>query len=68
MKKYTFSDFLMWDESNSIELIDGEIFKMTPPSRIHQKISMELCRQLSNYLKGRTCQVYAAPFAVRLFE
>ena len=68
MKKYTFSDFLMWDESNSIELIDGEIFKMTPPSRIHQKISMELCRQLSNYLKGKTCQVYAAPFAVRLFE
>ena len=68
MKKYTFSDFLMWDESNSIELIDGEIFKMTPPSRIHQKMSMELCRQLANYLKGKSGQVYAAPFAVRLFE
>lgn len=66
--KYTFKDLLMWTESDSIELIDGEIFKMASPSRIHQEISMELCRQLSNYLKGRTCQVYAVPFAVRLFE
>ena len=67
-KRYTLADALTWDESERIELIYGDPFMMAPPVRSHQKISGELFGQLHNYLKGKKCEVYAAPFAVRLFE
>ena len=67
--KYTYSDYATWSEDNPIELIDGVPYSMTPaPSRIHQKVSGELFRQISNYLHGGECEVYAAPFDVRLTE
>lgn len=65
---YTFADVLAWDERERIEIINGEVFMMVPPSRTHQEISMELTRQLANFLEGKRCKVYAAPFGVRLFE
>jgi Uma2 family endonuclease len=40
---------------------------MAPPDRAHQKILMELAGQLHNFLKGKPCEVYPAPFGVRLF-
>jgi Uma2 family endonuclease len=64
---YTYADFLEWDEDVRAEIIDGTLYMMAPPSRFHQSISMELSTQLHNYLKGKPCQVYAAPFGVRLF-
>ena len=67
-ERYTFADVLTWDEDERIEIINGEAVMMAPPSRIHQKISVELSRQLANYLEGKKCEVYHAPFAVRLFE
>lgn len=67
-RRYTFADVLTWDESDRIEIINGEAFMMAPPSRIHQKIVSELNRQLGNYLKEKKCEVYPAPFGVRLFE
>ncbi len=67
-ERYTFADVLTWAENDHIELIDGEAYMMAPPSRIHQKISGEIFRQLANYLEGKTCEVYSAPFGVRLFE
>ena len=66
--RYTFADALTWDETERMELIEGIPVMMSPPTRIHQKISIELARQLANYLEGKKCEVYAAPFAVRLFE
>ena len=66
--RYTFTDCLTWDENDRAELIGGEIVMMAPTSRVHQKISGELFRQLANFLEGKKCEVYAAPFAVRLFE
>lgn len=67
--RYTFADALTWDEGERAEIIDGEVILMAPaPSRIHQGISGEIFRQLGNYLKGKKCKVYAAPFDVRLFE
>lgn len=64
----TLADVLTWDESERTELIDGQPVMMAPPSRRHQKISGELFGQLHDYLKGKACEVYHAPFAVRLFE
>ena len=66
--RYTFADALTWKEDERIVIVDGEAFMMAPPSRGHQKISGELFGQLREYLKGKKCEVYAAPFAVRLFE
>lgn len=65
---YTLADVLEWDESERIELIYGEPVMMSPPIRVHQEISGELFGQLRDYLKDKKCRVYAAPFAVRLFE
>lgn len=66
--RYTFADCLTWDENEHIEIINGEAFLMAAPSSTHQEISMEISRQLANYLEGKRCRVYPAPFAVRLFE
>ena len=66
--RYTFEDALMWDGGERIEIIDGEAVMMAPPSRIHQKISFEIGRQIGNYLEGKKCEIYLAPFGVRLFE
>lgn len=67
-ERYTLSDALAWDESERAELIEGVPVLMAPPSRLHQEIVTELTRQLANYLEGKKCRVYPAPFAVRLFE
>lgn len=66
--RYTFADCLTWEESERIEIIKGEAVMMAPPSRTHQEISGALFAQLYNFLEGKKCRVYAAPFAVRLFE
>lgn len=66
--RYTFADCLTWEEKERIEIINGETFLMASPSSIHQEISMEICRQLANFLAGKHCKVYPAPFDVRLFE
>ena len=64
---YSFADALTWEENERIEIIDGEAVMMAPPVRIHQEISGELFRQLANFLEGKQCRVYPAPFGVRLF-
>ena len=66
--RYTFADCLIWEENERIEIINGEAIMMAPPSRTHQEISGALFAQLYNFLEGKKCRVYAAPFAVRLFE
>lgn len=65
---YTYADYLSWDEDERIEIIDGKPIMQGTPSRRHQKVSGEIYRQIANYLEGKQCEVYIAPFAVRLFE
>ena len=67
-ERYTFADVLTWSEGERIEIIHGEAFMMAPPSRIHQKVSVAITSQLYNFLEGKKCEVYPAPFGVRLFE
>lgn len=65
-KRYTYADYLKWDESVRVELIGGEVYDMTPaPFRRHQEILMRLLLEIGNYLKGKKCRVYPAPFDVR---
>ena len=66
-KDYTYADYLKWTFEERLELIKGKLFKMSPsPNRVHQKLSLEIARELSNYLRGNSCEVYTAPFDVRL--
>lgn len=67
-ERFTFADVLAWDEGERIEIINGEAFMMATPSSRHQEVSGELFRQLANFLEGKQCKVYPAPFGVRLFE
>ena len=66
-KEYTYADYLTWQFQERVELIKGRIFKMSPaPNRKHQYISSYLHGELYIHLKGKSCQVYSAPFDVRL--
>jgi len=66
--RYSFADCLAWNEKERIEIIDGEAYMMAPPSTVHQAVCGELFRQIANFLEGKQCKVYSAPFGVRLFE
>jgi Uma2 family endonuclease len=66
---YTYNDYLNWTEDEKYELIDGQPYAMSPaPSRIHQEIIGEIFLQIGNYLRGRKCKVYVAPFDVVLIK
>ena len=50
------------------ELIDGQIYDIAPPSRIHQELLSELHYKIRDYIEKNngSCKVYPAPFAVFL--
>jgi len=68
-KVYTYADYLTYDENERIELIEGELYNMSPaPSRIHQELISEIHFKLMEYIKSNNgpCKVYPAPFDVIL--
>jgi len=66
-KTYTYADYLKWTFEERVELLKGFIKKMSPaPSRIHQTISANLIGILYNHFFNHTCQMFSAPFDVRL--
>ena len=66
---YTEDDYYNLPENVRAELIDGQIYYMSAPSRIHQEILMFLSKTIANYIDSKKgpCKVYPAPFAVKLF-
>lgn len=67
-KVYTIEDIYALPDGQRAELIDGRIYNMAPPNRIHQKISWKLHQTIANYIASQkgSCEVYAAPFSVFL--
>lgn len=66
-RKYTFADYLAWGDDERIEIIHGEaIVAQAAPSPAHQEAVQQISRQIGNYLEGKKCKVYPAPFAVYL--
>lgn len=66
-KTYTYSDYLLWQFSERVELIKGFIRKMSPaPSMIHQTVSSNLHGVFYENFKRKPCRFFAAPFDVRL--
>jgi Uma2 family endonuclease len=68
-KSYTYADYLTWDFQERLEILKGKIFKMSPaPSRKHQEVSFQLSLVVGNFFKKTPCNVYVAPFDVRLIN
>jgi Uma2 family endonuclease len=66
---YTYGDYLTWPTDQRWELLQGTAYNMSPaPARIHQRLVVKLSYQFERYLqaKGSGCEVYVAPFDVRL--
>ena len=68
-RKLTYADYLSWEDGQRWEIIDGKPFNITPtPSRRHQEILMAILSKFYGYLKNNPCEIYTAPFDVRLPE
>lgn len=68
-ERFTYGDYLTWDDDERWELIDGVPCNMSPAPKVrHQRILVELSRQVANYLVAKPCEVFVAPFDVRLPE
>lgn len=65
-KIYTVKDIEALPEGKRAELIDGRMYEMASPSRVHQRLLGALYRVIANYIEERngSCEVYLAPFAV----
>ena len=57
-------------ENERAEMLDGVIYNLAAPSRIHQKISFNIARKIADHIESKSlpCEVYPAPFAVFLDE
>lgn len=66
----TLEEYENLPENVRAEVFDGQISYMASPSQSHQTILTELLVAVRNYLrkKGDRCQVFPAPFDVKLFD
>ena len=69
-KRYTYADYLTWFDDVPRELINGFIYVMSAPIRVHAQISAVLFAYLMTFVlkkkKRHKCYIYHAPFDVRL--
>ncbi len=66
---YSYADYLTWQFDETVELIKGKIMLMSPaPNVNHQRIERKLLLTIGWYLKGKKCEVFVAPFDVRLYN
>ena len=68
--RYSYADYLLWTIDERFELYKGKLFKMSPgPNRAHQKASRLLTRAFyESFPENNRCEVYIAPFDVRLLD
>lgn len=63
---YSYSNYLRWGIDERLELIKGRIYEMRAPSMVHQKVLTQIFGPLFLYFKKHRCQVFVAPFDIRL--
>ena len=62
---YTVKDYRAWGDDERWELIDGVAYSMSPAPRVaHQRLLLELGRQLADFFNGKPCEVFIAPIDV----
>lgn len=69
-KKVSYEEFMEIYENSELrmEYINGEIVLLASPSTNHQNISGNLYIHLRNYLNGKKCKVFYAPFDVHFYK
>jgi Uma2 family endonuclease len=68
-KKYSFADYLTWEFEERVELLRGKIHSMgAAPSTTHQRISRKLMGVMISAFKNHSCELFIAPFDVRLLD
>jgi len=66
-EKFTYGDYRRWSDDERWELIDGKAWAMSPaPTRYHQDLAKRLFSPINDFLRGKPCQAYFAPFDVLL--
>jgi len=66
---YSYADYLTWRLEESVELIKGKIMAMSPaPNVKHQRVSLNLSLSLGIYFKRHACQLFVAPFDVKVYD
>ncbi len=66
---YSYADYLNWALDETVELIKGKIQLMSPaPNVRHQRISRRLSSSIDTFLRGKSCELFVAPFDVRLYD
>ena len=54
LDSYTMEDIYNLPDGQRAELIDGELYMMATPNRIHQKLVMSLSNSIFNYIQDKT--------------
>ncbi|MBQ7565361.1 MAG: Uma2 family endonuclease [Lachnospiraceae bacterium] len=69
-RHYTVDEYYALTDTDRGELINGLLYDMAPPTRIHQGLVGELYAEIRNYIRKKQgdCHVYPAPFGVLLDE
>jgi Uma2 family endonuclease len=68
-QKWTYAEYATWDDGKRWEIIDGEVYSMSPaPSLKHQRISRKISALFENFFKGKSCEPFEAPTDVVLDE
>lgn len=65
-KKYTYADLLEMNDDKRYEIIDGNLYLMSSPSREHQMLAGKVYADLLSFLEGKKCTPFIAPFDVAL--
>jgi len=65
-KLYSYADYCSWADEKRCELIDGVVYDMNAPLRVHQEVSGIFHFHLFSFFQKKSCKVYAAPFDVRI--
>lgn len=68
-RNMTAKDYWGLPEGTRAELIQGELWDLAAPSRMHQRIQQLVAYRFERHIQEHhgDCQVYPAPFAVNLF-
>ena len=66
--EYSYADYLTWLFDETVELIKGKILMNPAPNFNHHYISKNFLVDIGYFLKGKPCQVFHAPFDVRLYD
>jgi len=61
-----YEKYLNLPEMTRAEFIDGRIYYLGAPTKKHQEVLKRLSTRFENYLHGKSCDVYFAPFAVKI--